>query len=251
MKGCIYKITCVITSKIYIGQTIDYNRRKANYKKLNCSSQTKLYNSISKYGWENHLMEIIEECIEEELGKREKYWKTYFNSVEKGLNIRYDEEKGGKLDKSICLKISNAKKGCKYSKESSIKKSQALTGKKKSKEHKNNISKAKKGIPNSNKGLSKPKEFGEKISNNKERNKKISESHKGKSHPRTQEWSNKIGKSNKKPILQFDLKDVFIKEWESAKDAALFMGINPSPITACCKKKQKTCYNFKWKYKNE
>jgi group I intron endonuclease len=250
MTGVIYKITNP-NGKIYIGQTIDYNRRKSNYKRLNCSSQVKIYNSILKYGWENHIIEIIEECLVDVLGKREKYWKIYYDSIKNGLNIRTDEEKGGKLDKEICDKISKSKKGCTYSKESSIKKSQSLMGMKKTEEHKQNISKSKKGIPNSSKGKFRSKEFGIKISNNKERSKKISESHKGKKHTRTQEWSNKIGSSNKKPIIQCDLKNNFIKEWDSAKDASLFIGCNPSPITACCKGKQKTCYGFKWKYKNE
>jgi group I intron endonuclease len=237
--------------KIYIGQTIDWIRRQNNYKRLNCKSQTKIYNSLKKYGWEHHIKEIIEECDINILGEREKYWKKYYNSIKNGLNIRYDEEKGGKLSKSTCDKISKAKKGIKYSKESSLKKSQSLKGKPKSEDHKNNISKTKLGVPSPIKGKTKPKEFGEKISNNKERNKKISQSHIGKSHPRTQEWSNKIGNSNKKPIIQYDLQDNFIKEWSSAIEASAFIGCRPSPITACCKGKQKTCYKFKWKYKNE
>ena len=98
---------------------------------------------------------------------------------------------------------------------------------------------------------SKPLEFGEKISQNTNRSKKISQSKINKPHPRTQEWSNKIGNSNKKAIIQYNLEGEFIKEWASAKDASIFMECNPSPITACCKGKQKTCYGFKWKYKNE
>ncbi len=245
--GIIYKITNP-KGKVYVGQTIDLVRRKSNYKRLNCKPQTHLYNSIQKYGWENHILEIIEECSVDELGKQEKYWKTYHNSIKEGLNIRFDEEKGGKLSKETCKKISKAKKGVKYSKESSLKKSQSLKGNQNklgttlSQESKDKISKA---------NLKpKPKGFGDKIKS-EERNKKISKSHTGKLHPRTQEWSNKIGNSNKKPIIQYNLEGEFIKEWNSAKDASMFIGRNPSPITACCKGKQKTCYGFKWKYKNE
>jgi group I intron endonuclease len=246
----IYKIVNP-KGKIYIGQTINWMRRQSHYKRLNCKSQTLLYNSLQKYGWESHIREVIEECSVEVLGKREKYWKDYYNSVQKGLNIRYDEEKGGKLSLETCLKISKAKKGVKYSKESSLKKSQSLSGKFKTDEHKKNISKTRLGQPNSTKGKPKPKEFGQKISQNVERSKKISKSHTGKTHPRTQEWSNKIGNSNRKSILQYNLEGDFIKEWDSAKSASIFIGCNPSPITACCKGKQKTCFGFKWKYKNE
>jgi hypothetical protein len=56
---------------------------------------------------------------------------------------------------------------------------------------------------------------------------------------------------NKKPIIQYSLDGKFIQEWDSAKDASIIIGCSPSPITACCKEKQKTCYGFKWKYKNE
>jgi group I intron endonuclease len=243
--GIIYKITNP-KGKVYIGQTINLVRRKSNYKRLNCKSQTHLYNSIQKYGWGNHILEIIEECFVEDLGKQEKYWKTYYNSIKEGLNIRFDEEKGGRLSKETCKKISKAKKGVKYNKESSLKKSQSLKGNQNklgttlSQESKDKIGKAN--------SKPKPKGFGEKIKS-KERNKKISKSHTGKLHLRTQEWSNKIGKSNKKPIIQYSLNGGFIREWDSAKDASMFIGCNPSPITACCKGKQKTCYGFKWSYK--
>jgi hypothetical protein len=244
----IYKITNP-KGRIYIGQTIDWIRRQSNYKRLNCKSQTQLYNSIKKYGWDLHIKEIIEECSIENLGKREKYWKDYYNSIQEGMNIRYDEEKGGKLSKSTCEKISKVKKGVKYSKESSLKKSLSLKG------NQNKLGtilsqKSKDKISKSLKGKLKPKGFGDKIKS-KERNKKISKSHIGKTHPRTQEWSNKIGNSNKKPIIQYDLKGNFIKEWDSAKSISIYIGRSPSPITACCKGKQKTCYGFIFKYKNE
>jgi group I intron endonuclease len=246
--GIIYKITNP-KGKIYIGQTTDLVRRKSNYKRLNCKSQTYLYNSIKKYGWENHVLEIIEECSIENLGKQEKYWKLYYNSIQEGLNIRFDEERGGNLSKETCKKISKAKKGVKYSKESSLKKSQSLKG------NQNALgsirSNETKQIISQSNSKSKPQGFGEKISQNKERNGKISKAHIGKSHPRTQEWSDKIGKSNKKPILQYDLNNNFIKEWDSIKDASIFIGCNSSPIISCCKGKQKTCYGFKWKYKDE
>jgi hypothetical protein len=35
----------------------------------------KIYNSIQKYGWENHTFEIIEECLVDELFEKESYWK--------------------------------------------------------------------------------------------------------------------------------------------------------------------------------
>jgi len=71
--GYIYKITSP-SSKVYIGQTINISNRKCHYKKLHCHKQKSIYNSINKYGWENHLFEIIEEVSNEQLNDREKHW---------------------------------------------------------------------------------------------------------------------------------------------------------------------------------
>jgi hypothetical protein len=78
----IYKIISP-TNKIYIGQSIDIEKRwDKNYKTLRCKSQIKLYNSLKKYGWENHIKEIIEECNEEQLLERETYWKLFYKVLE-------------------------------------------------------------------------------------------------------------------------------------------------------------------------
>lgn len=61
MMAGIYKITSP-TGKIYIGQTSkEFKERFKAYKTLNCKKQRKLYNSLVKYGPENHIFEIVEE----------------------------------------------------------------------------------------------------------------------------------------------------------------------------------------------
>jgi group I intron endonuclease len=62
----IYKITSP-TNKIYIGQSVDIERRFKEYKRLNCKKQTKLYFSLKKHGVENHVFEILEECSQDNL----------------------------------------------------------------------------------------------------------------------------------------------------------------------------------------
>jgi hypothetical protein len=75
---------------------------------------------------------------------------------------------------------------------------------------------------------------------------RISKGNKGKSKNK---GSQRLDKS--KPVLQYDLKGNFIKEWPSAKSAEL--EFNPKShrdnISSCCRKEQKTSYNFIWKYK--
>jgi group I intron endonuclease len=60
----IYKITSP-SGKIYIGQSTNIENRFNSYRILDCKKQIKLYNSLKKYGWDNHIKEIVEECTED------------------------------------------------------------------------------------------------------------------------------------------------------------------------------------------
>ena len=84
----IYRITNP-KGKIYVGQSHDIEFRLKRYKVLNCKKQPKIYRSLLKYGAENHIFEIIEECEIEKLDERETYWKKEYNSVKDGLNCNY------------------------------------------------------------------------------------------------------------------------------------------------------------------
>jgi group I intron endonuclease len=106
----VYKITSP-TNKIYIGQSINIEQRWKRYNKLYCKSQTKLYYSLKKYGPENHIFEIIEECKESNLLERETYWKNHYKVLEiPSLCCRIDG-KGGKNSKTTNELISKSNKG--------------------------------------------------------------------------------------------------------------------------------------------
>ena len=112
MKICgIYKITSP-SGRIYIGQSIDIQKRWNQYKYNSCKSQTKLYNSLKKYGWENHKFEIIEECSKEELSNREKFWES---TIEKKclLNIIECGKTPPKNNKQSFIERYGAKEGIK------------------------------------------------------------------------------------------------------------------------------------------
>lgn len=83
----IYKIISP-TGRVYIGQSRTLRRRELAYKNNHHSlrSQTKLYNSIQKYGFETHTFEVIEECLIEELNCRERFWQDEFDVLNGGLN---------------------------------------------------------------------------------------------------------------------------------------------------------------------
>jgi group I intron endonuclease len=60
-KGVIYKIINP-TGRVYIGKTINFKTRMNYYKNSKSDSQKIISNSIKKYGWKNHIVEILEEC---------------------------------------------------------------------------------------------------------------------------------------------------------------------------------------------
>jgi group I intron endonuclease len=130
----VYKITNP-QNKIYVGQSINIKERFRKYYKLNCKRQSKLYFSLKKYGPENHVFEIIEECFIEQLNEREKYWGIEFDVLgENGLNLKLGNGRGSLTD------ITKQKI------------SKSMLGKKKTQEHCLNLSNAKKGIPSKRKG---------------------------------------------------------------------------------------------------
>lgn len=139
MKG-IYKITNP-KGKVYIGESVDVERRWAQYKNGHYSRQWKLGNSIKKYGWEAHKVELIEECTTEALSARERYWQLHYKAVDAGLNLKLT---GDSVSKTY------------DSEEVRKNKSLGQMGRKHTEETKRKLSEMRKGVP-------KPKGFGDQI----------------------------------------------------------------------------------------
>lgn len=119
----IYKITN-INGKVYVGQSVNIINRQRYYRNPNsCKNQTKLNNSINKYGWVNHVFEIIEECDIDQLNIRERYWQEYYNAIEGGLNCRLTKttDKSGKLSSETKKRIGFSNLGKTHSNETKIK----------------------------------------------------------------------------------------------------------------------------------
>jgi hypothetical protein len=70
-----------------------------------------------------------------------------------------------------------------------------------------------------------------------------------KSEETKQKMSQALKGKGIKPILQFTLDNIFIREWDSATTASRELNINQSNITKVCKGKIKTCGGFIWRYK--
>lgn len=62
------------------------------------------------------------------------------------------------------------------------------------------------------------------------------------------QWT-QLGKNNAKPILQYDLENNFIREWESASEAGRCLKIPQQSIVACLKGRMKQAGKYLWKYK--
>lgn len=215
----IYLIRNLITQHLYIGSAKNLKKRRREH--FNALLRNKhhsqfLQRSYNKHGISNFVFDVLEYCNGEELIKREQH----FIDV---LNPRYN----------MC-RIAGNTLGTKRSEETKLKLSISHLGKvpwnkgiPATKEQKKKQSNLLKGRPSPMKG--------KKWSNASR--KRASDSHKGKPA------------NNKTPILQFDLNNNFIAEFDSLTEAQLLT--NTKGIYQVLSGRCKTANNFIWKRKSQ
>lgn len=161
----IYKITNTINGKLYVGQTtLSISKRFASHVKSYNSKAKRnsfLYNAIRKHGISNFLIEELDTATNiDDLNNKEIYWIQELKSIAPfGYNLRLGGSNGGKFSQelknkiSVAIKLAYAKKGKfikkPHSQETKLKISMANMGKKVLKfsdEHKRKISESQKGI---------------------------------------------------------------------------------------------------------
>jgi group I intron endonuclease len=102
-KGTIYCVHCLETGKKYIGQTTK-NNPKHRINEHFCESKKpinhKFARAIKKYGKDNFIWGIVEECEIEFLNDREIYWIDFFDSFKNG----YNTTSGGNQGREYCTK---------------------------------------------------------------------------------------------------------------------------------------------------
>lgn len=235
----IYKITSP-SGKIYIGQSINTKKREKEYLSIsNCKGQRKLYNSLLKYGFSEHIFEIIEECRVEVLNERERHWQDFYNVLKEGLNCRLTGtgDKSGRMSRYSIEKMSQSsgKAVIQYTTEgilirewNSIKEATKIL-----KVDITNISACCKNKIKSSGGFIWRYKVG--ITENTIQVKKVG-------------YKSQIEKLNK-PILQYDKSNNFIKEWKSLTEVTNTLGIRQGDISACLTGRQKVAKGFIWKYK--
>ena len=88
----IYKITRLKTGEIYIGKSTDVKKRWTEHCKtaygVGTIAHSTLHTTIRKDGIENFTFELLEEVPKDKLTEREKYWITFYDSKNYGLNER-------------------------------------------------------------------------------------------------------------------------------------------------------------------
>lgn len=166
MEYVVYKAVNQINGYIYIGITNNFKQRLREHKSCANSDsyryQSRFYNAIRKYGFENFKFEIIETVEDRKtLEEREIYWISYYNSTDKkvGYNItpggtggkthdvsgKNNPMYGKRYTEEEKKKIGEYSKGRKRTEETKRKISEALKGKERSEEHRRHLSESNKG----------------------------------------------------------------------------------------------------------
>ena len=133
MTSGIYLITNKINDHMYVGGSIDIERRFREHKNYKGLKTQAVDRAIKKYGADNFTYQIITELPADwkVIGEHEKYWVKFYNTFKDKQHYNLDEGGRGRSDYT-------------HSNETKMK-----------------ISKAKKGKPNPTKGISRPDMAGE------------------------------------------------------------------------------------------
>jgi group I intron endonuclease len=255
----IYKIISP-NNKIYIGQSIDIERRFNEYKNKTHHTQPKLLNSLQKYGISTHTFSIIEICVIGDLNTRERYWQEYYNVLKDGLNCRLQNtnDKSGvdsyetKYRKSQSLLkpiIQYDIEGNFIRKWNSIKEAQTSL----------NISRISRSCLEKSKSVGGwifrhetnplPDNYIHPTHGNKgkiislETREKMSKSGKGK--PQPERFS--IIKS--KPVICYNLEGIELNTFNSISEASQMLDLDLSAISKCCRGVYKSTKKYKFKFK--
>jgi group I intron endonuclease len=113
--GHIYKIVSP-TGRIYIGQTRRLSNRISCYKTKGAINQHILNASLKKYGFDNHVFSIVEECSVDLLNEKEIFYIKEFNSfhydhpdIGMNLTIGGGGTNGHKMSKEVIERQSKKK----------------------------------------------------------------------------------------------------------------------------------------------
>lgn len=257
----IYKLTCNVNGKIYIGKSVNIRRRLNDHK--NCAKNGEggfhLRNAIIKHGWNNFVVDIIErfdifDKLQDNamLLKLESYYIKKYNSIDRSIGY------------NLCS-YSNDRTGIPRTQETKEKLRLANLGRIHSDETKNLLSELASGENHPMWG----KHYDKDKLNSRSGENSCWYGKTGSSHPaygRSHTHDAKIKIKNKRAtqdvsylkhqIIQFDLNTgEYIKTWDCSVTAGNALGIAPRSIRAVCNKEKcsknaicKSAGGFGWKF---
>lgn len=278
----IYKIENLINGKVYIGQSIDIQYRFRNHKSESFNPKSNAYNTaihraIRKYGVDNFSFEVIEECDQDKLREREIYWIDYYGSFGNGYNLT----SGGEgvqttnikqvcelWDKGLSVKEIARIMHCQQHTVIRILESYSKYNRKES---------YRRGRENVRKKMNKPVLQYDKHGNFIKRYNSITEAAETVNIGHGDISANLSGRqksaggyqwifdgeeppgvyktkttNDKKPVLQFNLQNEFIKEYNSASEARQAVGLkHTNSISTACNNPTRTAAGFYWRWKND
>lgn len=108
--GSIYKIECVVTNKIYIGQTVLYPPMKRWIEHCqNNNDNSVISKAIKKFGLENFIFQVLKTNIDlNELNDEEIYYIDFYDSYKNGYNLTAGGNQsfsGSKITENDAIKI--------------------------------------------------------------------------------------------------------------------------------------------------
>lgn len=223
----IYKLTNKVNGKVYIGQSVDLERRMRRYGRGDVVGLKKLEPAFKKYGIDAFKIEYLFTT-----SKKYRHLNYLLGTLELAFTKRYDSVNNGY--------------NCKYGE---------VLGKM-SEETKDRISKSMKGkVAGVNNGMYGKKHKKETIKKfrarkrTKEQIEATASAARGK--PRPYDVRKKLSVAHSKPVIQYSKEGIFIREYKSIKDAAKAMGISTGSISMCCHERTKTGRGYVWKFKKE
>jgi group I intron endonuclease len=148
-----YMIINKVNGKAYIGISKNVKYRLKNHKwllKERVHFNKRLQNSYNKHGEQAFSFQVLEYCPIDELSEKEKHYINFFNTVEKGYNLKTGGHENLVFSEETKRKISKSNKGRVISQKTREKIRKTLTGFKHSEEARRNMGESHKGPGNGN-----------------------------------------------------------------------------------------------------
>lgn len=254
--GYIYKISNSINDKVYIGQTL-YSIEKRWQEHCYCSKKEKLqhrplYSAMNKHGIENFYIELLEECDNNLLDEREKYWINYYNSYHKGYNATIGGD-GKRKPLPSFQELYDFYNSSNVSMVETAKHFDICQASVRKIFTENNIGHVKKPslhdyqkIAKNYQSTKNERKTAEQCNCSENTVKRACDTYNIPISSLVE--ASKI--ANSKKVHQFDKKGKYIQTFSSLSEAGIYLGNRNKGVNigACCRGKQKTAYGYIWSY---